>query len=308
MIDKTGIVWIPGGTGMLGRAIADEFTWRGHPVRVTGRDVSLLDYAAVKDYMEKVQPHYIVMCAAKVGGICGHRDFPVDYMVENLQMELNLFRAANFYGIRKLLFIGSACAYPKQAEVPIKEDALLTGQLEPTNKGYALAKIAGIEMCKAYRKQYGRNFISCMPTNLYGPGDNYDLHHSHVVPGMIRRLHEAKANCASIVDLWGTGTPRREFLYSKDAASAMVHLMYHYDGEETVNVGYGKSYQLSDVADLIAHKVGYSGIINWDVTRPDGTPNRLLDCSKLFDTGWRPQFDLERGLAHSYSDFCKRYA
>lgn len=259
--------------------------------------------ALVENFFRSNDIKYVVLCAAKVGGIVGNRDNPVDYIDTNMRIEMNVMKAAHTCGIKKLIFTGSACAYPKLAQTPIKEELLLTGSLEPTNKGYALAKILGHELCRAYRVQHDRNFISCLLTNVYGPGDHYNLQTSHVIPGMIRRIDEAKDQCESYATLWGDGTPRREFLYSTDVADAIVHLMYHYDGVIPVNVGYGCNYPLSTVAELIKARVGYPGFIKWNTDAPNGTPNRLLDTTRLFSLGWRPQVDLEMGLAYTYNDY-----
>lgn len=305
MIDREGTVWVAGASGLVGRAVVDAFKRAGHPVLDTR--VDLTDESEVSYFFGKCNPRYVILCAAKVGGIVANRDNPVDFIDTNMRIELNVMKYAKHFDVKKLLFLGSACAYPKHAPVPIKEEYLLQGILEPTNKGYALSKILGIELCKAYRKQYGCNFISAMPTNIYGPGDHYDLENSHVLPGMMHRIHAAKLANEPYVTLWGDGTPRREFLFSEDLARAIVYLMYQYDGEETVNLGSGYNIALGTLAELLVNRIQYPGFVKWDTDKPNGTPNRLLDCSKIFDLGWTPKVSLEAGIAITYNDFLKRW-
>ena len=244
------------------------------------------------------------MAAAKVGGIVANNTYPAEFIYDNLMIEANIIAAAHRTGVKKLLFLGSSCIYPKFAPQPMTEDSLLTGILEPTNEPYAIAKIAGIKMCQAYRRQYGCNFISVMPTNLYGPGDNFDLETSHVVPAMLRKFHEAKTRGDKAVTLWGTGTPRREFLHVDDLADACVYLMNHYDEPEIINIGVGKDISIRELAELIQKIVGFQGEIIWDTDKPDGTPRKLLDVTRLGQLGWQARITLEEGLAQTYQWYC----
>lgn len=261
--------------------------------------MDLRDREAAFQALQDARPDVVVMAAAKVGGIHANATYPVDFLNDNLRIQTNLFEAAHLAGVDHLVFLGSSCIYPKMAPQPIPESALLTGPLEPTNEAYAVAKIAGIEAVRSYRKQYGRRWISAMPTNLYGPGDNFDLTSSHVLPAMIRKFHEATQS----VTLWGSGTPRREFLHADDAASAILHLLEFYDGDEHVNIGTGEDLSILELADLIAKVVGYTGEIVWDRSKPDGTPRKQLDVSKLTQLGWRPSIGLPEGIASTYEWF-----
>lgn len=301
-------IFVTGHKGLVGRAVCRVLSARGFEkvLTVDRKHTNLLVQDEVETYFRKERPEYVIHCAAKVGGILFHRDNPVASIADNLKIAENVIHTAANTGVKKLLFLGSACAYPKEAEVPIKESALLSGPLEPTNEGYALAKIAGIKLCQAYKRQQGLDFISCMPMNLYGPGDNYSLQNSHVLPGMMHRMHLAKTKGEDSVTLWGTGTPTREFLYSGDLASACWFLMEHYSGEEAINVGTGEEIALSVLADRVARTVGFTGQIKWDTTKPDGTPRRSLDCSKVFGLGWRPWVTLGEGLKRVYADFLQR--
>ncbi len=261
---------------------------------------------AVDTFFSETQPEYVFLAAAKVGGILANSRYPADFIRDNLSIELNVIDAAWRYGVKKLEFLGSSCIYPKSAPQPMKEEHLLTGALEPTNECYAIAKIAGIKLCQAYRIQYGFNAISLMPTNLYGPGDNFDLENSHVLPALLRKFHEAKVEQGAEVTIWGSGTPRREFLHVDDLASAAVFLMQEYDAGEIVNVGAGEDIMVTDLAQLIARVVGYSGRLAFDLSKPDGTPRKLLDVSRLHALGWRHSIELEEGIRSTYAWFLKR--
>ncbi len=299
-------VWVAGHCGMVGGAVARRLATEGCEVLTAGRAVvDLVDQAAVKAWMATTKPDAIVLAAAKVGGIKANNDFPVDFLYENLMIEANIVQAAHAAGVGRLLFLGSSCIYPKFAPQPIPEDALLTGPLEPTNEWYAIAKIAGIKLCQAYRKQYGRDWISAMPTNLYGPGDNYDLTSSHVLPALLRKFHEAKLSGAKEVVVWGSGTSLREFLHCDDLADALVFLLREYSGYEHVNVGSGVEVTIRDLAGTIARVVGYEAELAFDATKPDGTPRKLMDSSRLHDMGWNNARDLESGIRDAYAHFLK---
>ncbi|WP_242480788.1 GDP-L-fucose synthase family protein, partial [Rhodovibrio sodomensis] len=254
----------------------------------------------VEDWLAEARPHAVVLAAAKVGGILANDRYPADFLQDNLQMETNVIAAAQRLGVEKLVFLGSSCIYPKHAEQPLTEDALLTGPLEPTNQWYAVAKIAGIKLCQAHRRQHGVDFVSAMPTNLYGPGDTFHPEHSHVIPALIRRFHEAKVNGDREVTVWGSGTPMREFLYVDDCADAVVHILKHYSGEHHLNVGTGADVTIRQLAETIKQVVGFEGELVWDTTKPDGTPRKVLDVARINALGWRAQVDLETGLARTY--------
>lgn len=295
---RSGTFYVAGHRGLVGSAIwrlleAEGFT---DLVGRTSAELDLKDRAAVFGFFEATKPRYVVLAAAKVGGILANNTYPVDFLSENLQIQVNVLDAAVAAGVERLLFLGSSCIYPRLAEQPIREDSLLTGHLEPTNDAYAIAKIAGILQIQAVRRQYGLPWISAMPTNLYGPGDNFSSVGSHVLPALIRRYDEAASAAAASVTNWGTGTPRREFLHVDDMAAACLHLMEHYDGPEQVNVGTGSDVTIREIAETIARVVGYTGETLWDTTKPDGTPQKLLDVSKLADAGWRSSIGLEAGL------------
>lgn len=304
---KTSRVFVAGHRGLAGSAICRELQKREFTnLMLVGREVAdLRDPVAVKWLFSSYLPEYVFLCAAKVGGIVANSELPVEFMTDNLRIELNVLEAAKEYGVKKLLFLGSACAYPKFAKTPVSEDALLTGLLEPSNECYALAKISGVKLCDAYQREYGCDFISATPTNLYGIGDNYTLRHSHVIPGMIRRLHDAKNRRMSEVKMWGTGKPTRDFLFSDDLARACFRLMEDYQGPGTINVGTGQTVELCRVAETIAEVVSFPGELLWDMTTPDGTPDRKLDCSKIYALGWRPEVSLDAGLRIAYDDFLK---
>lgn len=294
-------IWVAGHRGMVGSAVVRRLAPENCQVISAGRDVvDLLDQHAVQGWMAKVKPDAIVLAAAKVGGILANDTYPVDFLYENLMIEANIINAAHLNDVERLLFLGSSCIYPKLAPQPIPEDSLLTGPLEPTNEWYAIAKIAGIKLVQAYRKQYGRDWISAMPTNLYGPGDNFDLNSSHVLPALIRKAHEAKLAGADHITIWGTGTPRREFLHADDCADALVFLLQNYSGDMHVNVGSGEDIPIYDLAQLVCDVVGFKGEIRRDTTKPDGTPRKLMSGDKLRGMGWAPEIGLREGIAAVY--------
>lgn len=303
-------IYVAGHRGLVGSAIVREIesrakhTWIGK----TRDELDLLDRKAVFDYVSQNKPDAMVIAAAKVGGIKANSNFPVEFLSQNLQIETNLIDAAAAAGIEKVLFLGSSCIYPKLSPQPIKEEYLLTGELEPTNEAYAIAKIAGLKLISAYRSEYDRNWISAMPTNMYGPGDNFDLDNAHVLPALIRRLHEAKSNQAKSVTLWGTGNPKREFLHADDLAAACLFMIEDYSGDIALNVGTGTDVSIKELATLISHVVGYEGVIQWDETKPDGTPRKLLDVSKINELGWSAKIDLESGIRSTYEWFLKHHA
>lgn len=300
-------IYLAGHTGLVGSAIHRELARRGYSNLIfrTIAELDLRDQAVVKRFFEAERPEYVFLAAAKVGGILANDTYPADFIRDNLQIQTNIIDAAWRYGASKLLFLGSSCVYPKMAPQPIREEYLLTSPLEPTNEWYAIAKIAGLKMAQAYRRQHGFNAISLMPTNLYGPGDNFDLSTSHVLPALIRKFHEATMSGAREVLLWGTGTPRREFLHVDDLASAAVFLMQNYEGEEIVNVGCGEDVSIRDLAETVAGVVGYRGAIRWDASKPDGTPRKLLDVSRLNALGWRPRIALKEGICGTYEWFLR---
>ncbi len=294
-----------GHRGLVGSAIWRELERSGFK-NLIGRkrtELDLLDSAAVRSFYDKEKPQYVFVAAAKVGGILANAENPAGFLYENLQIQNNLIHGAYLSGVRKLLFLGSSCIYPKLAPQPLKEDYLLTGPLEPTNQWYAIAKIAGIKLCEAYQVEKGCDFISAMPTNLYGPNDNYDLHTSHVLPALIRKFHEAKTAGNKSVTCWGTGTPLREFLYVDDLARACVFLMENYSDRQFINVGYGSDLSVLDLTQIVKGIVGFEGEIIWDRSKPDGTPRKLMDSSRLFALGWKPKVDLETGIRLAYDDF-----
>lgn len=303
---KTDKIYVAGHRGLVGSAIVRNLQSKGYEniVGRTHKELDLTNQADVRAFFEEEKPDVVVLAAAKVGGINANNTAPADFAYENLQIQCNVIKAAHDYKVKKLLFLGSTCIYPKMAPQPIPESALLTGPLEVTNEAYAIAKIAGLEMCKFFKRQYGDNFISCMPTNLYGPRDNYDLENSHVMPAMIRKFHEAKKNNAPSVELWGTGTPLREFLYVDDMADACVYLLENYDGEEHVNIGTGKEVSIKELAETVREAVGYTGDIVWNSDMPDGTPRKLTDVSKLHGLGWKHQVELKEGVELAYQWFC----
>jgi GDP-L-fucose synthase len=304
-MNKEAAIYIAGHRGMVGSAILRKLQESGYQnlITRTSSELDLRDKSAVLSFFEKEKPDYVFLAAAKVGGIQANDTYRAEFIHDNLAIELNVIDAAHKSGVTKLLFLGSSCIYPKMAPQPLKEEYLLTGILEPTNEPYAIAKIAGIKMCEAYRDQYGCNFISAMPTNLYGPNDNYDLKNSHVLPALIRKFHEAKESGASEVMIWGSGTPKREFLHVDDMASACVFLMENYDGKEFVNVGIGEDISIADLARMISEIVGFEGELVFDRSKPDGTPRKLMDVSKLESLGWRAKISLREGIESVYQDF-----
>jgi GDP-L-fucose synthase len=294
-------VWVAGHRGMVGSAIARRLATEGCEILTVGRAaVDLRRQAETEDWMAEARPDAVFLAAATVGGILANDSRPAEFLYDNLAVETNIIEAARRTGVTKLLLLGSSCIYPRLAEQPMTEAALLTGPLEPTNQWYAIAKIAGIKLCQAYRQQYGLDFISAMPTNLYGPGDNFDLMSSHVVPALLRKTHEAKASGGNALEIWGSGEPRREFLYVDDCADALVHLMKVYSGEAHINVGVGEDVTIRELAETVAKVVGFEGAIDCDVSKPDGTPRKLLDVSRLTALGWTARTGLEEGLRRSY--------
>ena len=297
-------VWVAGHRGMVGGAVMRRLASEGCEIITAGRDVlDLVDQAQVRAWMAQTRPDAIVLAAAKVGGIKANSDFPVDFLYQNLLIEANILQSAHENDVERVLFLGSSCIYPKLAPQPIAEDSLLTGPLEPTNDWYAIAKIAGIKLTQAYRQQYGRDWISAMPTNLYGPGDNYDLTSSHVLPALLRKFHEAKIAGAPSVTLWGSGRPLREFMHCDDLADALVFLLKTYSGHDHVNVGSGVEVTIRQLAETIAEVVGYKAELAFDATKPDGTPRKLMDSSRLHAMGWNRARSLQDGVADAYQHF-----
>ena len=304
-MEKTDKIYVAGHRGLVGSAIVRSLKRQGYETVIgkSHKELDLTEQAAVRAFFEKERPDIVVLAAAKVGGINANNTSPADFAYENMQIQCNVIQCCHDYGVKKLLFLGSTCIYPKLAPQPIPEDALLTGELEKTNEAYAIAKISGMEMCRFYKMQYGDHFISCMPTNLYGPHDNYELQGSHVMPAMIRKFHEAKVSGAPTVELWGTGKPLREFLYVDDMADACVFLLEHYDGEQHVNIGTGRELTIAQLAELVKKTVGYEGEIVWNSDMPDGTPRKLADVSKLHALGWTHKVELEEGIKLAYDWF-----
>ena len=298
-------IFIAGHRGMVGSAIVRSLQAQGFTQLLvrTRQELDLLDRSAVREFFKTERPEFVIDAAARVGGIVANSEKPVEFLLENLTLQNNLIEAAADFGCAKLLFLGSSCIYPKLAPQPIREDALLTGPLEPTNDAYAIAKIAGIKLCQAYAREYGKNFLSAMPTNLYGPHDNFDLHTSHVLPALIRKIHEAKKSGAPEVLVWGTGTPRREFLHADDLADACVFLLKNYDSPELINIGSGTDVTIRELAETVCEVLGYDGTLVFDPTKPDGTPRKLMDSSKLFSLGWKPKISLREGIAHAHAWF-----
>jgi GDP-L-fucose synthase len=303
-------IFVAGHRGLVGSALCRLLSARGFDRVIirTRKELDLLDQAAVDEFFATERPDYVFMAAAKVGGILANDSHPADFLGENLKIQTNIIDSAFRHRSKKFCFLGSSCIYPKFAEQPIRETSLLTGPLEKTNEWYAIAKIAGIKMCQAYAKQHGFNAISIMPTNLYGPGDNFDLASSHVLPALIRKFHDAKAHGDPSVTVWGTGTPRREFLHVDDLANAMCHLMEHYDSPEIINVGVGKDISIAELATMVGKTVGYAGNIVFDTTKPDGTPRKLLDVSRLHALGWRASITLEDGIRSTYDWYVENCA
>jgi GDP-L-fucose synthase len=309
VIARDARIYVAGHRGLVGSALWRNLTALGFTALVgkSRRELDLLNASAVHDFYDREKPEYVIVAAAKVGGIQANRTQPTDFLYENLVIQNHLIHGAYTSGVKKLLFLGSSCIYPKLASQPLREESLLTGPLEPTNEWYAIAKIAGIKLCEALREQHGCDFISAMPTNLYGPNDNYDLNSSHVLPALIRKFHEAKTSCAPGVTCWGSGTPLREFLHSDDLAEACLFLLENYDQKQFINVGSGQEISIHDLAVLIKNIVGYDGQIVWDNSKPDGTPRKLMDSSRLFALGWKPKINLEAGIKLAYQDYLKRF-
>lgn len=304
-MNKSDKIYVAGHRGLVGSAIVRSLQAKGYKniIGRTHKELDLTNQQQVRDFFELEKPDVVVLAAAKVGGINANNTTPAEFAYENMQIQCNVIKCCHDYQVKKLLFLGSTCIYPKMAPQPIPEDALLTGTLEVTNEAYAIAKIAGLEMCKFYKRQYGDDFISCMPTNLYGPYDNYDLEGSHVMPAMIRKFHDAKTQGAPSVELWGTGTPLREFLYVDDMADACVFLLENYNGEQHVNIGTGKEVTIKELAETVKRTVGYEGEIIWNSEMPDGTPRKLTDVTKLHNLGWTHKVELEEGVQLAYDWF-----
>ena len=309
-MNRSEKIYVAGHLGMVGSAVIRALETNDHSnlLKRTRAELDLGDTAAVAKFFQKEKPEIVIFAAAKVGGIKANNDFPVEFLIDNLRIQTNVIAAAHESGARKLLFLGSSCIYPKHAPQPIPESALLTGPLEPTNEAYAIAKIAGIKLCQAYDREYGANFISAMPTNLYGPNESFDLETSHVLAALLRKAHEAKKNRARELVVWGTGAPRREFLHVDDCASACLFLLQKYDSPQIINVGSGEDLTIRELAELICDVVGFDGELTWDKSKPDGTPRKLLDVSKLRALGWKPTIPLREGIARTYDWFLNNVA
>ncbi|MBW2354442.1 MAG: GDP-L-fucose synthase [Deltaproteobacteria bacterium] len=304
-MEKDSKIYVAGHRGLVGSAIVRRLRDAGHEnlVHRTHRDLDLLRQDRVERFFEEERPEYVFLAAAKVGGIWANSYFPADFIYSNLVIETNVIHAAYLHGVKKLLFLGSSCIYPKHCPQPMKEEHLLSGYLEPTNEPYAVAKIAGIKMCQAYNRQYNTRFISVMPTNLYGPGDNFDLKTSHVLPALIKKFHEAKVGGHESVEVWGTGKPRREFLYVDDLADACLFLMNNYEEDEIINIGVGEDQSIRELAAIVGEVVGFEGDLRFDPTKPDGTPLKLLDVSRLTTLGWKARIPLKAGIRRTYEWF-----
>ena len=308
-MDKNAKIYVAGHRGLVGSALVRKLTGAGFG-RIVGRtrdELDLTDQRAVDWFFDEERPAFVFLAAARVGGIHANNTYPAEFAYSNMQIQNNIVHSSWRHGVTKLCFLGSSCIYPRMAPQPMPESALLSGPLEPTNAPYALAKIAGIVMCQSYNRQYGTNFISVMPTNLYGPNDNYHPENSHVLPAFIRRFHEAKITGAPSVTVWGTGKPKREFLYADDLADACVFLMEHYDSSEIVNIGSGEEVSIGELAETVRRVVGYEGELVFDASKPDGTPRKLLDCSKIHGLGWKHRIGLEQGITGAYRDFLARH-
>ena len=302
-------IYVAGHRGLVGSAIVRNLEDKGYTniIYRTHKELDLTNQEAVRAFFEQEKPEYVFLAAAKVGGIHANNTYPADFIYDNLMIQNNVIKAAHDFKVKKLLFLGSTCIYPKMAPQPIKEEYLLTGALEETNEAYAVAKIAGLEMCKFFKRQYGDNFISCMPTNLYGPNDNFDLKNSHVLPALIRKFHEAKVNNSDVVEVWGTGTPLREFLYVDDMADACVFLMENYDGEQHVNIGTGEEVSIRELAETVKEVVGFEGELVFNTDMPDGTPRKLTTVDKLHGLGWKHKVSLNEGIKLAYNWFLENY-
>src|ERR1700678_1083948 len=309
MLSPNTQIYVAGHRGLVGSAIVRALKAQGFSQLLlrTHRELDLTDQAAVREFFDRERPAAVIMAAARVGGINANNTRPAEFIRDNLLIQDNVIDAAHRSGVAKFVFLGSSCIYPKLAPQPIKEDSLLTGPLEPTNEWYAIAKIAGVKMCQAYRRQYGFNAISLMPTNLYGPGDNFDLQNSHVLPALIRRFHEAKARGDDCVTVWGTGTPRREFLHVDDLADAVLYLLQNYDAEPIVNIGWGEDITIHELAELVLSAIDYRGELIFDAAKPDGTPRKLLDVGRLSELGWHPRISLKEGIEQTYAWFTEHF-
>ena len=308
-MNKDSKIYVAGHRGLVGSAIVRNLEAKGYTniVYRTHKELDLTNQADVQAFFKEEQPEYVILAAAKVGGIHANNTYPADFIYDNLMIQNNVIKAAHDYKVKKLLFLGSTCIYPKMAPQPIREEYLLTGALEETNEAYAVAKIAGLEMCKFFKRQYGDNFISCMPTNLYGPNDNFDLKSSHVLPALIRKFHEAKVNGSDTVEVWGTGTPLREFIYVDDMADACVFLMENYDGEQHVNIGTGEEVSIRQLAETVKEVVGFEGELVFNTDMPDGTPRKLTTVDKLHGLGWKHKVSLNEGIKLAYTWFLENY-
>lgn len=304
-MDLNSKIWVAGHRGMVGSAIVRRLESLGYKNIITrsSTELDLRRQLDVENFFELEKPEYVFLGAAKVGGIMSNNTYRADFIYDNLMIESNVIHSSHLYGVKKLLFLGSSCIYPKLAEQPLKEESLLSGYLESTNEPYSIAKIAGLKLCENYYNQYGDCFISCMPTNLYGPNDNYDLYNSHVLPALIRKFHEAKVNGLEVVEVWGTGSPYREFLHVDDLADACVFLMNNYNDNQFINIGSGIELTIKDLVELISDIIGYTGEIYWNVDKPDGTPRKLLDVSKLGDLGWKAKIGLREGIMNVYREY-----
>lgn len=309
-MEKHSKIYVAGHRGLVGSAIVRNLQSKGYTniIGKTHSELDLTDQAAVRNFFEEEKPEYVFLAAAHVGGINANNTSPADFIYINMEIQNNVIKAAHDFKVKKLLFLGSSCIYPKLCSQPIKEEYLLSGYLEPTNEAYALAKISGLKMCQFFKRQYGDNFISCMPTNLYGPYDNFDLETSHVMPALIRKFHEAKVNKEPFVEVWGTGKPLREFLYVDDMADGCVFLMENYDGEEHVNIGTGKEVTIGELAQMVKEVVGFEGELRFNTDKPDGTPRKLLDVSKLEGLGWKYKMELKDGIRLAYEWFVNDYS
>ena len=308
-MNKDAKIYVAGHRGLVGSAIVRNLQNKGYTniIYRTHKELDLINQEAVRTFFQEEKPEYVFLAAAKVGGIHANNTYPADFIYDNLMIQNNVIKAAHDFEVKKLLFLGSTCIYPKMAPQPIKEEYLLTGALEETNEAYAIAKIAGLEMCKFFKRQYGDNFISCMPTNLYGPNDNFDLKNSHVLPALIRKFHEAKVNNSEVVEVWGTGTPLREFLYVDDMADACVFLMENYDGEQHVNIGTGEEVSIKELAETVKEVIGFEGELVFNTDMPDGTPRKLTTVEKLHGLGWNHKISLREGIELAYNWFLENY-
>jgi len=304
-MDKYDKIYVAGHRGMVGSAIVRKLQSEGYEniITRTHSQLDLKNQIDTQKFFEEEKPDYVFIAAAKVGGIMANKDYPAEFIYDNLQIQNNLIHNSCVFGVKKLLFLGSSCIYPKFAKQPIEESELMSGYLEPTNDAYATAKIAGIKMCQSYNNQYGTKFISMMPTNLYGPNDNYNLETSHVFPALIRKVHEAKINNTPFIEMWGTGTPKREFLYVDDVADACFYLMQTYEDGEIVNIGTGEDVSITELVEIMKNVIGYEGEIKYDTTKPDGTPRKLLNVDKLHNLGWKHKYSLEEGIKMTYESY-----